>query len=285
MKILIAGCGYVGRRLAEVLAAEGNAVECWSRSPGRLPPGCAHRSSDLTDAGEVHHAMPSDLDHVVYCAAPSTGSEEDYRATYVAGLGNVVDALERRGASPRVFFTSSTAVYAQVDGRVVDESSPTEPDHYSGRIQVEAERRLLGSSLPGCVVRCGGIYGPERTRLLEAVAGARATYSSTVEVFTNRIHRDDIAHGLRHLMALPRVDDRYVFVDSAPAPRREVLEWLAEQLGAPAPEASDGFDAGRRGSRSNKRCSNARLLATGYRLLYPTYRDGYAPLLAAFATA
>ena len=31
----------------------------------------------------------------------------------------------------------------------------------------------------------------------------------------------------------------------------------------------------------NKRCSNARLLAAGYRFIYPDYRAGYAALLAA----
>lgn len=31
---------------------------------------------------------------------------------------------------------------------------------------------------------------------------------------------------------------------------------------------------------TNKRCSNARLRASGYRLRYPTYREGYGALIA-----
>jgi hypothetical protein len=33
--------------------------------------------------------------------------------------------------------------------------------------------------------------------------------------------------------------------------------------------------------RTNKRCSNRALVASGYTLRYPTFREGYAELLAA----
>jgi hypothetical protein len=58
-----------------------------------------------------------------------------------------------------------------------------------------------------------------------------------------------------------------------------VLAWLAARLGVPAPPVEEG-EAGVR-ARGDKRCSNARLLATGFRFRYPTYREGYAALLGA----
>jgi hypothetical protein len=59
-----------------------------------------------------------------------------------------------------------------------------------------------------------------------------------------------------------------------------VLAWLAERLGVavPAPASpTERPEAGR--SATNKRCSNALLLASGFRFRYPTYREGYQSLL------
>jgi hypothetical protein len=58
-----------------------------------------------------------------------------------------------------------------------------------------------------------------------------------------------------------------------------VLQWLAGALGAPPPRAVGAHDPALRPPRSNKRCRNDRLLATGYRFEYPTFREGYRALL------
>ena len=56
------------------------------------------------------------------------------------------------------------------------------------------------------------------------------------------------------------------------------MEWLAARLGAPAPRRVRAGDGAQQGS--GKRCSNAKLRASGYRFLYPTWREGYAAVLA-----
>jgi hypothetical protein len=71
----------------------------------------------------------------------------------------------------------------------------------------------------------------------------------------------------------------YHGVDCEPAARLEVLQWLAGALGAPEPRAVAARDPALRTPRSNKRIRNDRLLATGYRFQYPTYREGYRALL------
>ena len=83
---------------------------------------------------------------------------------------------------------------------------------------------------------------------------------------------------LAHLIEREHVEDAYIGVDDAPVEECEVLEWLAARLGAPAPRRV-GAGAGE-SQVSGKRCSNARLRASGYRFRYPTYREGYASVLA-----
>ena len=55
----------------------------------------------------------------------------------------------------------------------------------------------------------------------------------------------------------------------------EVVSWIAEQLGVEDFLAVDAVN-----ERGNKRISNQRLLASGYRFRYPDFRSGYATLLS-----
>ena len=278
--ILIAGCGYVGTALGLRLAAAGHIVWGIRRSAEGLPPGIRHLAADLT-APETLQELPPALDVVFYTAAPNGSEEAAYRAIYVDGLRHVLEALVRQHQSPRrVLLTSSTAVYAQSAGEWVDETSPTEPQHFTGRRVLEGERVLLDGPFPATVLRLGGIYGPGRTSLIERVRQGLATCREGPPLYTNRIHRDDCAGALHHLMTLPQPDSRYIGVDHEPADYCDVLRWLAAQLGAPPPrvEASSGMDSRRH--RTNKRCRHDKLIASGYVFHYPTFREGYAALLA-----
>ena len=277
-RVLIAGCGYVGRILAARLSALGVTTYALSRGTSDLPAGVVAVTADLTRL-ETLRALPIDLDALVYSASPDRGaggySEPAYRAAYIDGLANLVRAL---GASlpRRLVFTSSTGVYAQNDGSWVDETSPTIPEHFGGRVLLEAETAALACAERPTVVRFGGIYGPGRTRLIDMVRAGRATVNPQSPRYTNRIHRDDCAGVIQHLLALDEPEALYLGVDREPAPRHEVLGWIAERLGRPAPTVGDAPSSLRGGS---KRCSNARLLATGFELMYPSYREGYGALI------
>ncbi len=274
MRTLIAGCGYVGVALGERLVADGHEVWGLRRNGSGLPASIRPIAADLGDASQLQN-LPSELDYVVYAASAGEGSEAAYRRAYVAGLGNILAGL--RGHRPRrVFFTSSTAVYAQADGSWVDEESETSPLHFTGAVTLEAERLLQQSSLPATIVRCAGIYGPGRHRLIESVRQGTAAMTHR---FTNRIHRDDLAGAIGHLIRVNSGVDVVIASDDEPATQSDVIRFLAKELGVPEPPAaSTPADGPARGG--HKRCRNARLKATGYELSYPTYREGYAALLA-----
>jgi nucleoside-diphosphate-sugar epimerase len=279
-RVLIAGCGYVGTALGLRLAATGHVVWGLRRSAEGLPPGIRSVEADLT-APETLQKLPPKLEAVFYTAAPNGADEAAYRAIYVDGLRYLFEALMRQGQSPRrVFFTSSTAVYAQSAGEWVDETSPTEPTHFSGRRVLEGEKFLLNGPFPATVIRFGGIYGPGRTSMIERVRQGIATCRDGPPLYTNRIHRDDCAGALQHLLTLPEPEAIYLGVDHEPAEHCVVLRWLAGQLGAPVPCVTASPTTDTRRHRTNKRCRNAKLVASGYVFRYPTFREGYATLLA-----
>ena len=307
-RVLIAGCGDVGTALGLTLCGRGFDVIGMRRSAQKLPAPLRPLSGDVTDRRALERTTP-DVDAVVYAVAAGRRDEEAYRRAYVDGVAALLDVLEGRADPPRrVFFVSSTSVYGERAGAWVDETTAVQPGGFPGECLVAGERRMFESPIPATAVRFGGIYGPGRGWLIER-ARAGASCVDDPPRFTNRIHRDDCAGVLAHLVARAwergrlapderamdsrigtrgapsgtddapiGVDEVCVGVDDAPAAECEVLEWLAARLDAPAPRRVRDEGAAARGS--GKRCSNARLRASGYRFRYPTYREGYAAVLA-----
>ncbi len=271
MKVLIAGCGYVGCALAELLVAVGHNVSGLRRNPSPLPRGVVPLRVDLADPESVRVCLRgAKFDWVVYAAAAGARDEAAYRRAYIEGLSHVLDVIE---VPARLVFTSSTAVYGQSAGERVDEMSPTAPTRFSGEIMLEAEEIVESYSGRGTSIRFGGIYGPTRTRLIDGVRHGTIELPSGPQL-TNRIHRDDCARAIAHLLKLPDPTGLYVGVDDDPADMADVLRWMAERLGVKDLATSVGPPPAR-----GKRCSNARLVATGFSFRYPTFREGYAPLL------
>lgn len=279
MNVLIAGCGYVGSELARLLLADGHAVWGMRRRPDALPPGVVPVAADLTRPNTLA-GLPAGIDAVVYAAAAGGFDEARYIAAYVDGPRNLLAALESQGQHPQRFlFVSSTGVYAQDSGEWVDETSPTEPAHFSGTALLEGEKTVLGGPLPATVLRLAGIYGPGRTRMIETVRSGAATIPATPS-YVNHIHRDDCAGALRHLLYLDEPGALYIGVDNEPVERGDMFRWLAQRLGVAEPGVAAQRDSESvRAMRGNKRCSNARLIATGYAFRYPTFREGYGALI------
>jgi len=272
--ILIAGCGDIGTRLGLQLAAQGWKVYAVRRNPAALPSRFFSIRADLGDP-ESLRALPGGADFVLYTATAARFDEAHYRAVYVDGVRNVLAA----SPSPNFFFVSSSAVYGQDDGAWVNEQSPTAPRHFNGRVMLEGEHVVRAAG--GVCVRFSGIYGPRRTRLVDAVRRGQLAPASPV-VFSNRIHVEDCVGVLAHLFARraagDEVRDVYLASDDAPAPLAEVQQWLAAQLRIPAGQATAAAPARRAGS---KRCDNALIKKHGYRFLFPDYKAGYRAMLGA----
>ena len=280
MNILIAGCGYVGTALGVRLAAEGHGVWGLRRHPDGLPDGVRPLAADLSDASTLR-LLPRDLDVVYYTAGAADRTEAAYRSAYVDGPRHLLEALQRQGQRPRrVLFTSSTGVYAQDGGEWVDENSP------AAAVASPAAGscwRVSGffwtAAFPATVVRLAGIYGPERTRLVDSLRQGGATYRENPPSYLNLIHRDDCAGALRHLATAARPASLYIGVDYQPVDRGTLLRWLSGLLNTPPPRLVADAD----GRRRNKRCRNARLVASGYAFHYPTFKHGYSAIARALS--
>lgn len=271
-KVLIAGCGDTGNALGRRLLEAGYEVWGARRTIGALEAGIRPWKLDLT-AAESWDRSPAEFDYVFYMPTPDSRDERAYRTIFIEGLSALLERLQEQPRPVRrLFFVSSTAVYGQSQGEWVDESSETEPSGFNGRVLLEAEATATQGAIPAAVVRFSGIYGKGSTRLLERV---RSGEPYDPERWTNRIHVQDCAGVLHHLMRLQAPADCYLGSDDAPCQMREVVTWMSEKLGVEPPPSAPPTSL-------NKRCSNRRLRQSGYAFAYPSYRDGYAGLIERF---
>ncbi len=283
-RLLLAGCGRLGRRLAKLAASNGWHVTALSRRA--VSADGVHQSvaADLT-VPESLAVLSHGFDAAVYSPTPDERDAEAYQRIFCSGLQNL---LERRILSTdgRLIFVSSTAVYGQNDGSWINEDSPAEPINFNGKILLEGERLALSSGYRSTIVRLSGLYGNADNYLIRRLLAGNVN-TKNLDHWTNRIHLQDAA-GLIDLLLQSDSPNVINGVDDRPVLRIEMLRWLAEQLRQRYPSTEldaccvqlDRAHAAGEQQQTGKRISNQSSRNLGYKYLYPDYQCGYADILS-----
>lgn len=272
-RVLVAGCGDVGLRVAQRLRARGD--EVWALRRSAMPPGkdgLHWLQGDLSQPDTLRH-LPKDIEQLVFLPTPDARDRDAYRAVFVDGLRHVMEALDA-SALQRVLLVSSSAVYGEHGDAWVDEDTPAAPPGFNGAVLREAEQWLAAQAVPSIALRLAGLYGPGRLQLLERLRAGTVRVPRVMPHWANRMHVDDAADAIVHLLSLHDPAPLYVGVDDTPLRLDVLYDHLAHLLGAPRPAEGDA-PAG----VGSKRLSNARLRASGFRLRWPDAREGYAALI------
>ena len=284
--ILIVGCGDLGIATAKSLQSQGYHVIGARRSVNKLPIDLPGIAIDVAKPESLAVLGQYTWQAVIVTLTADRFTREAYEETYVKGLQNVLAALTASSEPlPLLLFASSTSVYGQNDGSIVDEDSLTLPKTFSGKTMLKAEALIAAYPGRATAIRFGGIYGKTAGRLLQRLRDGFICPHEPV-AYSNRIHFSDCCAVFIHFInSLNDIDKEaevalapiYLAVDSKPTPLREVMEWLACRSGID-PEGLLASDTPTRGG--NKRASNAKLLSRGFQLQYPDYQAGFTNLLS-----
>lgn len=280
MKVLIAGCGYVGIPLATELIKAGHEVYAFNRTNALQveieKAGIHFLTADVSVRGSLD-GLPAPFDWIVDMVSAGGGGAAEYRKTYLEGARNFIDWL--KPSPPRKFvFIGSTAVYGQNDGSQVKEESPTDPAQETARILVETEHALMeafqNQKFPSIVLRVAGIYGPDRGYWLRQFLQNEAVIEGHGDRFSNMIHRDDLVQAILGALKSGRPGEVYNVVDDEPVSQLHLFRWLSDATGKPMPPYATPEQSRSRNS-THKRVLNRRLkMELGVQLKYPNFRQG-----------
>ncbi|WP_313823836.1 SDR family NAD(P)-dependent oxidoreductase [Citricoccus sp.] len=287
-RTLLVGCGALGTRLGERLAADGGEVFALRRTTAGLPAAFTSLPVDLQ--APVRTALPA-VDAMVItlppggpvtgpagglagglaggpAGGPASAGQPAHDDGYLASLRNLAAALPQ--VPPRVVLVSSTRVLGgHTHGRPLTERDAPAPVGPRASILLEGER-LATELFDAVILRPAGIYGPGREMLLrKALEGDPVQYARR----TNRIHEDDLVRTLHALLTSAEPPRLLHAVDQAPAPLGEVITYIAHRLGVPPPPALEPEEA------SGTVLDGAQLLDFLGSLEHPTFQSGYGQLI------
>jgi nucleoside-diphosphate-sugar epimerase len=281
--IFIAGCGYIGRRVACLAGASGYEATCLVRSEehgGELEQlGYKTIIATLDDPAGMPMLETAGGGVLLYCVPPPGGGLFDTRAR------NLCASLALSAPPAKIVYLSATSVYSETNGGVVTEDSPTAPASAMGkrRLDAEAAFREFGAAHGASVVilRISGIYGPGRLPLIQISQG-QPLLREEESGPSNRIHADDLARIC--LAAAEKGGDGDIFnvSDGHPGSMTSYFNAAADALGMPRqPQVT--LDEARQAMSplmfsyvsESRVVDNSRLLERlDIRLRYPTLAEG-----------
>ena len=187
-----------------------------------------------------------------------------------------------------VGYLSTTGVYGDHAGGLVDEATPVAPTSERAHRRVRAEREWLDfGAAKGTrvqIFRLAGIYGPGRSVLDDIRAGTARRIVRPGQLFS-RIHVEDIVQVLLAAMTGESTATIFNVCDDEPAAPAEVVAHGCGLLGVEPPPEIPFEKAGLSPMaltfwRDNKRVDNSLMKRElGIGLRYPTYREGLSALI------
>ncbi len=300
--LVILGCGYIGTAVA--LAALGRSWKVTALTRNLLgaaalaDAGAQTVVADLAENG-WHAKISGPVTAVLDCVGSGGNDAAAYRHSYFDGMESLLAWVRRIRGVDTVIYTSSTSVYAQGDGAVVDETFPVTPANERAGVLVATEELLRDSAtgradpgaaepmLPGAgeagdfsrwfILRLAGIYGPEREHLATQVT--RGSVAGRGDHHLNLVHRDDVVGAVLAGIDAPEYIANEIFnvVDDAPALKRDVVSWLAQRENLPMPVFTGTAAPGRSAVVPDRIISNMKLKRVlGWSPRYPSFREGYS---------
>ena len=239
--VLVVGCGYLGMRILRAFVGRNFPVFGTARREEQLAKISAagaeaiHLDLDLPSTSKDWHkpfaGNTASGPIICYLAPPANIGRVDFR------LAHFLDIIRAR--TSRLIYASTTGVYGDSGGSLVDEETLPAPESDRAVRRLAAEHSVrawaeqTGRSF--CILRIPAIYGPGRLPLAKLTAKIPIV-DPLLAPPGNRIHVDDLANACVAAALAPRADRRvYNVTDGTWESHSGFLLRLARLAGLPPP--------------------------------------------------
>lgn len=283
-RLLIIGCGDVGLRVAKLLQPRYR-IYALTHNPQRI--------ADLRNLALV--PLTGDLDHpgtltglsglahdVIHLAPPPSHGIADTRTAHL------IAALGRGRSLPQHFiYISTSGVYGDCGGAVIDETSPLRPRTGRALRRADAERRLRDwgsrTGVRVSILRVPGIYASDRLPVARIERGTPALLPRD-DAYVNHVHADDLALMVVAALHRGQANRSYNASDDAPQKMGDYFDLVADRFSLPRPPRVTRAVASATLPEilysfmsESRRLTNFRIKRElRVRLRYPTVREGIA---------
>ncbi|MGB3558994.1 MAG: SDR family oxidoreductase [Geitlerinemataceae cyanobacterium] len=273
MKVAILGCGYVGKTVASYWSRERNLeVMATTTTPEKVPSIEAIPAEAMVLKGNDREGLKSfirDREVLLVCLGSRKSS---YAETYLETAQTLISVLKYNSSVRQVIYTGSYGLYGDREGEWVDETSPIDPVTSKEEILAQTEQVLLSVSTDDrrvCILRLGGIYGPDRelVKIFGRVAG-KTLPGQGLEV-GNWIHLEDIVRAIEFARQ-QQLQGVYNLVDDGRLTRRDLIDRILSKHKLPAVTWDESSETNR---SINVKVSNQKLKNMGYSLVHPYFYD------------
>ena len=239
-RILIAGCGDIALRVARLLP-DNYSLFGLLRNPAR--------QAELRAAGII--PFPADLDNpaslqrlrglahtVLHFAPPASSTNETTRDAAVIDTRtrNLLAALSLGRLPQRLIYISTSGVYGDCAGAVVDETRALHPKTTRAQLRVSAEKQIRNwakhNGVRASILRVPGIYAAERLPLERLKKGTPALVAAE-DGYTNHIHADDLAQCVISAITRAKPNRIYHTVDDSQMKMGEYFDAVADAFALP----------------------------------------------------
>ena len=252
MHILFIGYGKTSQRVAKQLFQQGHQITTISQSP-KTDEFATHL---IQDVHQLNLTQIKPIDWVYVLLSPSQSSIEGYQQTYIDSVAPIVAALKQHPIQ-KIVVVSSTRVYGENKGERIDDASCIQPVDEQGRLLRQMEQLYQQAFPKQCIItRPTGIYGTSIARMIK-LAESTQTYANIH--WSNRIHIDDLARFLAHLIHVEHLKNLYIVSNNQPLPLHEIIQWFQRQLNLAELVLDSEVVSG-------KRIYATRMLETGFEL-------------------
>lgn len=230
MKILIIGCGYVGKAIAKRWKNKGHTITATTRRPERVDELEKICNKVILIKGHIKEALAGQ-DCVLLSVAPDRQHSVDYERTYLHTAKDLCEGLKENPQIKHLLYTSSISVYGDKGGKWIDESEPLTPANTSTEFLCRAEELL--AEQPSCILRLGEIYGPGRdfTNRLNRLP----VFPGTGQNFINITHLENIVNALDFALE-NKLEGAYNLVEDLHITRKELYDQISKKYSLPPPK-------------------------------------------------